>query len=278
MGSIWNLTHPSDVPVVILAGGRGFRMREITESIPKALVPIGPMPILLHVMSSYSYFGYRRFIICIGYKGDSIKDFFMNYRWKSSFVRIRLGKEITIVDAEHSILEQADISLVDTGLDTNTGGRIKKIERFIDTEEFLASYCDGLSDVNIREVHEFHNIMRKTATLVAVRPMSRYGVVDIRDDLAVSFKEKPVLNDYVNGGFFVFTRQVFDYLDENSILEREPLKRLAEDRQLAAYRHNGFWFAMDTYKEFEELNGFWETGLMPTIGYRGKPPWLRDQL
>ena len=130
----------------------------------------------------------------------------------------------------------------------------------------------------ISETLKFHRTMGKIATLVAVRPMSRYGVVDIRDGLAASFKEKPILNDYVNGGFFVFTRQVFDYLDENSILEREPLRRLAESRQLAAYRHDGFWFGMDTFKEFEELNSLWNTGVMPTIGYRGRPPWVRDPL
>ena len=267
----------NSVPVVILAGGRGFRMRELTETIPKALAPIGPMPIILHVMSIYSYFGYKNFIICLGYKGDAIKEFFMNYKWRSANLRIKLGKEITIVDSGHISLEGADITFVDTGLETNTGGRIKKIERFIETDEFLANYCDGLSDVDVRRVHAFHRRMGKIATLMAVRPMSRYGVVTIRSGLATSFKEKPALNDYINGGFFIFNRQVFDYLKENSVLEREPLQMLAREKQLAAYRYDGFWFAMDTYKEFEELNSFWETGVMPTIGYKGKPPWLRSR-
>lgn len=268
----------NDFPVVILAGGKGFRMREITETIPKALVPIGPMPILLHVMSIYSYFGYKQFIICVGHKGDMIKEFFMKYQWKSTSLRIKLEKEISIVDSGYTGLEGADITFVDTGLETNTGGRIKRIEKFIKTDEFLANYCDGLSDVDIRKVHEFHRSMGKIATLVAVRPMSRYGVVTIENGLSTGFKEKPALDDYINGGFFVFNRQVFDYLDENSILEREPLQRLAKEKQLAAYRHDGFWFGMDTYKEFEELNSFWETGVMPTIGYRGKPPWIRSQV
>jgi len=266
----------TEVPVVILAGGKGFRMREITETSPKALAPVGPMPIIVHVMRIYAHFGYRQFIICLGYKGDAVKEFFMNYYRRSSDLRVRLGKETAIVDCKFDSLEGADITFVDTGLDTNTGGRIKRIERFIKTDHFLANYCDGLSDLDIRKVHEFHQKMNKKATLVAVRPMSRYGAVTIKDGLAVDFKEKPTLNDYINGGYFVFDNRVFDYLDDNCVLEREPLQRLSAEGQLAAYKHDGFWFAMDTYKEFEELNSFWETGVMPTIGYKGKPPWLRS--
>lgn len=270
------LTGVRDAPVVILAGGKGFRIREVTENIPKALAPIGPMPIILHVMSIYSYFGYKQFIICLGYKGDMIRSYFMDYRWKSPSLKIKLGKETSIVDSESGGLEGTDITFVDTGLETNTGGRIKRIEKFVETDEFLANYCDGLSDVDIERVHEYHRRKGKIATLVAVRPMSRYGVVTIENGLASSFKEKPALDDYVNGGFFVFNKQVFDYLDENSVLEREPLQKLAKEKQLAAYAHDKFWFGMDTYKEFEELNNFWETGAMPIIGYRGKPPWLRS--
>lgn len=267
----------ADIPVVILAGGRGFRMREITETIPKALVPIGPMPIILHVMNIYSYFGYKQFIICLGYKGDAIKEFFMHYQWRSAN-RIKLGKEVNILDAGYAGLEGAEITFVDTGLQTNTGGRIKKIADYIKTEEFLANYCDGLSDVDLRKVHEFHRSKGKIGTLIAVRPMSRYGVVTIGDGLATSFKEKPALDDYVNGGFFVFNRSIFEYLSENSVLEREPIQTLARKGQLAAYKHDGFWFAMDTYKEYEELNAFWETSEMPIVGYKGKPPWLRTKI
>jgi len=271
------LSISNDVPVVILAGGRGLRMRELTETVPKALAPIGPMPIIVHVMNIYAYCGYRRFIICLGYKGDAVREFFMNYQWRCSNVRIKLGKETSILDSGLSDLEGADITFVDTGLETNTGGRIKKIESFIETEEFLANYCDGLSDIDIRKIHAFHHRMGKIATLLAVRPMSRYGVLTIRNGLAEGFREKPVMDDYINGGFFVFNRQVFDYLDENSVLEREPLQRLSKRKQVAACIHDGFWFAMDTYKEFEELNSFWETGVMPTIGYKGKPPWVRNR-
>jgi glucose-1-phosphate cytidylyltransferase len=271
-----SLVDLGDIPVVILAGGRGFRMREITEAVPKALAPIGPMPIIVHVMHIYGYFGYRQFVICAGYKGDTIKEFFMSDYWKSTNLRIRLGKETAVLDSDSLGLDGAEITFVDTGLERNTGGRIKKIEKFIETDQFLANYCDGLSDVDIRKVHEFHREMGRIATLVAVKPMSRYGVVTIRNGLAASFREKPVLDDYINGGYFVFDRRVFDYLDDNCVLEREPLQRLAKEGQLAAYKHDGFWFAMDTYKEFEELNSFWETGVMPTIGYKGKPPWLRS--
>lgn len=176
-------------------------MREITENIPKALVPIGPAPIILHVMNMYRYFGYRQYIICLGYRGDAIKDFFMNYHWKSSTLRIRLGKHTNIVDRSDATLDGTDITFVDTGLDTNTGGRIKKIERFIATDHFLANYCDVLSDVNIREVHQFHRRMGKTGTLVAARPMSRYGIVTIQDGLATSFKEKPFWTTMSTGDF-----------------------------------------------------------------------------
>jgi glucose-1-phosphate cytidylyltransferase len=271
------LTDFGDVPVVILAGGKGFRMREITETVPKALVPIGPMPIILHVMGIYSYFGCRQFIICLGYKGDLIKEFFAHYHWKSA-TRIKLGKEIEITDGGYGALDGAEVTFVDTGLETNTGARIRKIKGYVETDEFLANYCDVLSDVDVAKVHEFHRKRGKVATLVAVRPMSRYGVVTIENGMATSFKEKPALDDYVNGGFFVFSRKIFDYLDEDCILEREPLQTLTREGQLAAYQHNGFWYAMDTYKEFEELNNLWETSAMPNIGYKGKPPWIRHRV
>jgi len=277
-GPVWTLPNSTEVPVVILAGGKGFRMREVTETYPKALAPVGPIPVIVHVMQIYIHFGFMRFIICLGYKGDAIKEYFMNYPWRSADFRVKLGTQTSVVESGSHVLDDADITFVDTGLDTNTGGRIKRIERFIETDHFLANYCDGLSDVDVRRVHEFHREMGKKATLVAVRPMSRYGIVTIKDGLALDFKEKPALDDYVNGGYFVFDKCVFDYLDDNCILEREPLRKLAAEGQLSAYKHDGFWFAMDTYKEFEELNSFWETGVMPTIGYKGKPPWLRSPL
>jgi len=268
----------STTPVVILAGGKGFRMREITETTPKALAPIGPMPIIFHVMSIYSYFGYKRFIICLGYKGEIIREFFMNYRLKLSTLRIRLGKEIDILDSGFADLEGAEITLVETGLETNTGGRIKKIEKYIDAEIFLANYCDGLTDVNVRDVEAFHRKMGKIATLLAVRPMSRYGVIELKNGLVTSLREKPKLEGYINGGYFVFNRRIFDYLSDNSVLEREPLQRLAQEGQLAAYKYDGFWYAMDTFKEFEELNSLWETGVMPMTGFKGKPPWVRTRI
>jgi len=271
------LTDLGEIPVVILAGGKGFRMREITENIPKALVPIGPMPIIIHVMGIYAYFGYKQFIICLGYKGDAIKEFFTQYHWKSAN-RIKLGRKIEILERGYEGLDGTEITFVDTGLETNTGGRIKKIADYIKTDYFLMNYCDGLSDVDVRKVHEFHHKKGKIATMLAVRPMSRYGVVTIENGLVTTFKEKPSLDDYVNGGYFVFNRRIFDYLDDDSILEREPLQALAREGQLAAYQHNGFWFTMDTYKEFEELNVFWETSVMPNIGYKGKPPWIRPRI
>jgi glucose-1-phosphate cytidylyltransferase len=271
------MDRKTDAPVVILAGGKGMRMRELTESVPKALAPVGPLPIIVHVMSMYRAFGYHRFILCLGYKGDSIREYFRNYPWRLPDLRIRFNQRVEVVKAPLGALDGAEITFVDTGLETNTGGRLKRIERYIDTSEFLVNYCDGLSDVSIDSVHDFHREMGRLGTLVAVKPMSRFGIVESAQGVVQTFREKPQVDSYINGGFFVFGRAFFDYLDDLCTLEREPLQSLARDGQLAAFNHDGFWYAMDTAKEFEELNTFWETGVMPGTGYRGRAPWLRGR-
>jgi len=261
------------VPVVILCGGTGTRLREQTEYIPKALVPIGSMPILLHVMKIYAHCGFTKFVLCLGYKGDSIKQYFMNYELMSSDVKFRFGGRAKII-GPRSGLRAWEITFAETGLKTQTGGRIKKIERYVETENFFATYCDGLADVDLHQLLKHHMSMNKVGTLTAVHPMSPFGIVEEKNGIAISFKEKPVLPGLVNGGFFVFNRRFFDYLNHNSILEEEPLRRLAAERELAVYRHKGFWACMDTFKDFERLNELWETGYVPHAGVRlSKPPW-----
>jgi len=240
------------IPVVILCGGKGLRLREYTDLLPKALVPVGKMPIILHVMKIYAQQGFNKFILCLGYKGDMVK----NYFTKSEDVR------------------DFEITFADTGLETNTGGRIKKIEKYIDNDNFFATYCDGVADIDLHTLYNHHKKANKIATLTAVHPISPFGMIEIEDGLVRSFKEKPTLPSLINGGFFVFNQKIFNYLAENSVLEDEPLKKLALDEQLAAFSHDGFWACMDTYKDVERLNGIWETGYMP-LGYLHfkKAPW-----
>ena len=247
---------PEDVPVVILAGGLGLRMRDYSNKIPKALVPIGRMAVIIHVMKIYKHYGHNNFIVLGGYMSDQIDRYLGSYN-KSLRGRDRL-----------------DYRVVNTGLETQTGGRIKKIEKEIDGEDFFATYCDGLSDVNIGGLYRFHKKMGKVATMTVVHPMSPFGIVGLRNGLIKSFKEKPVLPGLINGGFFVFNRRIFGYLEEKSVLEEEVMKELTEDGELAGYEHKGFWTCMDTFKDVDRLNKLWTTGHMPNMDVKvGKIPW-----
>lgn len=211
------------------------------EGLPKALIPIGNKPIIWHIMKYYAYFGFNDFILCLGYKGNDIKKYF------------KKNKEFKI-------------NFVDTGLNTNTGGRIKKIKKFINSGTFLATYGDGLSDLNIKRLLNFHKFHKKTATLTAVKPRSAFGILKINpsNGLVADFKEKPVLDHWINGGFFIFNPGVFDYLRDNDILEKDTFERMVNDDNLAAYKHCGFWECMDTYKDNLRLNELWLSN---------KPPW-----
>lgn len=225
--------------VVILCGGRGARMGHHTRSLPKPLIKIGQRPILWHIMKIYSFYGFNRFVLCLGYKKQKIEEYFSHTR----------GWHITFAD---------------TGLDTNTGGRIKRIEKYIEEDNFLATYGDGVADVNINRLIQFHNKNKKIATLTAVKPRSQFGIMDIEPDNTVKdFHEKPVLTHWVNGGFFVFNRRIFKYLEKDDILERKPFHRLSKDRELVAYKHHGFWECMDTYKDNLELNQAWKSAAAP---------------
>ncbi|MCX6771199.1 MAG: sugar phosphate nucleotidyltransferase [Candidatus Micrarchaeota archaeon] len=252
--------------VVILCGGEGTRMREETEYVPKPMVKIGGMPILWHIMKIYSAQGYSNFVICLGYKGDMIKQFFLNHELMQNDVTINLGDRGLDVVHKGSGSEDWAITFADTGLKAQTGARIKRIEKYIDGDHFLATYGDGVSDINLAKELEFHKMMGVTATLAGVSPYSKFGIVKSNSQgLVEKFVEKPMLYDYVNGGYYIFNRNIFDFLqaDESCILETRPFNALVEKRQMAMYRHDGFWHCMDTYKDYLELNGIWDSGARP---------------
>jgi len=249
-----------NIPVVILCGGMGTRLREETEFKPKPMVEVGGKPIVWHIMKIYAHYGFRRFILCLGYKGGIIKDYFLNYEAASNDFTIHLGKNNRISYRSNHTEQDFEITLVDTGLHTMTGGRIKCIEPYIDTESFMVTYGDGLADIDLKKLLTFHKSHGKTATLTAARAPSRYGILDLSENGNVkSFREKAQA-ELINGGFFVFKREVFRYLDPDCILERTPMERLASEGQLMAFRHNGFWIGMDTYREYELLNQMWDSG------------------
>ena len=255
-----------DIPVVILAGGLGTRLREQTEFIPKPMVPIGSKPILWHIMRIYSYYGFKHFIICLGYKGDMIKDYFINYRYRNSDFTINLGKHNDIlVNSLHDV-DDWQITLADTGLNTMTGARIKRIEKYINTSHFFLTYGDGVANIEIDKLMEFHLSHKKIATVTGVRPPSRFGELRIEENQVIEFGEKPqVKTDMINGGFFVLNQEIFSYVSENHecTFEREPLERLAKDNQLMVYHHTGFWQCMDTLRDMDLLNKYWESGDVP---------------
>ena len=256
-----------NIPVVILCGGRGTRLREETEFKPKPMVEIGGRPMLWHIMKTYAHYGFRRFILCLGYKGNMIKDYFLSYESMSNDLTIHLGRENKLTYQSNHTEQDFDVTLVDTGLNTMTGGRVKRIERFIDTDTLMVTYGDGLANLDLGALTEFHCCHRKIATLTATRPPSRYGILEITDESqVVRFREK-VQTEWINGGFMVFQRRVFDYLDADCVLEREPMERLAAEGQLMAFRHDGFWIGMDTYREYEMLNQLWDAGSVPWKGW-----------
>ncbi len=250
--------------VVILCGGQGTRLREETEFKPKALVEIGGRPILWHLMRIYYHYGYRRFILCLGYRGSMIKQYFLNYHWMQNDFTLRMRSGVEGVRNHKDSIEDWEITFVDTGLDTQTGGRLFRVRDLIEGQYFLANYCDGLSDIDLDQLVKFHKEKRKTATLSGFNARSRYGVVRMNGDGLVNYwQEKPLMNDLTPGGFFVFSKDVFRYLDPDCTLEQGPLEALAAAEQLALYPHHGFWFCMDTYKEALALNTMWASGGAP---------------
>lgn len=251
--------------VVILCGGQGTRLREETEYRPKPLVEVGGKPILWHIMKTYAHHGFREFVLCLGYRGNMIKEYFLNYEAMNNDFTINLGQESRLHFNGAHQEQDFRVTLADTGQETMTGGRIRRIENYVDGDTFLVTYGDGLADVNITELLAFHKSHGKTATVTTVRPQSRFGILDTSDDGQVlAFNEKPQLDGWASAGFLVFNRKLFGYLgDDDCVLEREPLERLAAEGQLMAYRHDGFFFAMDTYREYLYLNELWRSGKAP---------------
>lgn len=259
---------------VILCGGKGTRAREETEFRPKPLVDIGGRPIIWHIMQLYAHFGQSDFVLCLGHKGSMIKEYFLSYDSLSRDASFALTgrKREDIVYHNPGDVDRFDMILADTGIDTLTGGRIKRVERYIEGDTFMVAYGDVVSDVDIDSLLAFHRAHGKIATVTAIQPTSRFGTLDISSDGVIErFREKPQTEEWVSGGFFVFNRGVFDYLDANSALEDEPLANLAADDQLMAYRHRGFWHAMDTYRDTLHLNELWTSGAAPWAVWKAEP-------
>jgi glucose-1-phosphate cytidylyltransferase len=251
--------------VVILCGGVGTRLREETEFRPKPMVEVGGRPILWHIMKTYAHYGFRDFVLCLGYRGVTIKEYFLNYEAMNNDFRICLGDKSRIqYHGQHSE-QDFNVTLADTGMECMTGGRVRKIQKYIDGDVFLLTYGDGVSDVDIGGLVEFHQRHGKLATVTTVPPISRFGMLELTEESSVQkFAEKPKSDGWMSAGYFVLERQVFDYLGgDECIFEREPLERLAGEGQLMAYRHNGFFYAMDTYREYQHLNDLWNTNAAP---------------
>ncbi|MBD3361818.1 glucose-1-phosphate cytidylyltransferase [Candidatus Woesearchaeota archaeon] len=251
--------------VVILCGGQGTRLREETEFKPKPLVNIGNLPILWHIMKIYSHYGFNDFVLCLGYKGDMIKRFFMDLEWKKSDFTLNLKSKSQL---NHSAPEESDwnVTFAETGLTANTGARIKRIQKYINEDNFFLTYGDGVADIDINQLLNFHKSHSKIGTVTAVRPLSRFGLLTMKGNQVLDFTKKYLTHDgWIDGGFFVFKKEMFDYLseDENCMLEREPLHNLAKDNQFMAYQHTGYWQCMDTMRQVEILNELWKKGDSP---------------
>lgn len=250
----------SAVPAMILCGGRGTRLYEETASRPKPLVEIGGLPILWHIMKWYHKFGVRHFVLCLGYKGEMIKDFFLEYQWRrNSFKLLLASGEKAPLGSDDAAIEDWEIDFVDTGADTNTGGRVYRALEHIDTDRFFLTYGDGVADVDVAALYRSHLEKKKTATLTGLHPWSKYGQVSVDSaGIVQRFIEKPKLSDLINGGFFVFEKSIAGYLTDDCVLEKRPFEDLAKDREIALFKHDGFWHAVDTYKDYLLLQEIWE--------------------
>jgi len=249
--------------VAILAGGLGTRLSEETTLRPKPMVEIGGKPMLWHIMNIYAAYGFKEFVVALGYKGEMIKDYFLNYHYHARNLSVQLDSgNVTI---HKGVSEDWTVHLLDTGSDTQTGGRIKQLANFIGNEAFMLTYGDGVSNVNIHKLIEFHQAQKKLATLTAVRPPARFGQMVIEDGRVAQFQEKPQIGEgWINGGFFVLEPEIAKYIEGHQTLwEREPLENLAAEGQLAAYRHEDFWQCMDTLRDVNLLDRLWQEGNAP---------------
>jgi glucose-1-phosphate cytidylyltransferase len=250
-----------DIPVVILCGGEGTRFQEDGQYRPKPLAEIGGWPILCHIMEIYARHGFRRFILCLGHRGEMIRDFFVHYDTRLRDFTVRLGEGVPrFIDAERG--RGWEVSCIDTGPATMTGARIKRVQSMVETDHFLVTYGDGVADIDIGALFDYHCAHGGIGTVTGVVPQSQFGQMVLEGDQVRVFAEKPKLQSVINGGFFVFRRAFFDYLsaDPGCVLEQEPLQHLAADAQLRVFRHSGFWQCMDTFKDYRQLNDLWVSG------------------
>ena len=250
--------------VIILAGGFGTRLSEYTDAIPKPMAKIGDKPILWHIMKIFEHHALNDFVLALGYKNEIIKEYFSKYSLLNSDFSIDLKSGNMEMHQVQS--EDWNVTLVDTGLDTMTGGRIKRLKDFVGNQTFMVTYGDGVGNIDIKNLIKFHKSHKKLATVTAVRPQARFGELEIIDDCVKSFKEKPQLDQgWINGGFFVLEPEVFDLISDDSVMfERQPLEELSSEENLMAYKHHGFWKCMDTKRDLEILNDLWNTN----------PPWF----
>lgn len=248
----------ADIPVAILCGGKGTRLKEETEFRPKPMVRIGDRPMVWHIMKTYAHYGFQNFMLCLGYKGQMIREYFFNYDWNHNDVLLELGKKrVSKLNNGHE--ENWKVWLIDTGQETMTGGRLKRLASYIDemgSDILLGTYGDGVCNVDIAKLLDYHYSHGKLATITTVRPASRFGELMIADNLVTYFQEKPQTSaGWINGGYFVLHRKVLDLIQgDDTVFENQPLKTLAALGELAVYKHDGFWQCMDTYRELELLN------------------------
>ena len=245
---------------VILCGGQGTRLKEETEFKPKPLVEIGGKPILWHIMKIYSHYGFNDFVLCLGYKGNMIKDYFLNYGLHGNDFSLNL-KSSKVSRLEERV-EDWNITFADTGQETQPGGRIKLIEKYISEDTFMVTYGDGVADIELDKLVNHHANLGRIATITGVHPNSKFGTMEVDGDLITNFHEKPKLKDWVSGGFFVFDRKVFDYFEASGSfsVEENVFRKLAGEQELALYKHTGSWRCMDTYKDTKSLNEVWAAG------------------
>jgi len=256
----------ADIPVVILCGGMGTRLREASEKLPKPLVDIGGKPILWHIMKTYGHYGFRRFILCLGYKSDAIKNYFLNYREQVADFTLTLSDDHTPTFHNAEGDEDWEVTFAETGLLSGTGARLGRIREYLTGPRFLLTYGDGVGSIDVAALFDAHIQGGRMGTVTGVRPSSRYGELETEGDGVSLFAEKPPQTGWVSGGYFVFERAFADkYVDDDPslMLERYPLQQLARDRQLTLYPHDGFWMGMDTFRDWTELNQLWDAGAAP---------------
>lgn len=271
-------------PLMILCGGKGTRLRDVTELLPKPMVPIGEQPILWHIMRCYAAFGVNRFILCLGYKRDTFIDYFLNFHAYAADATIQLGQQGAITYHSSAIEADWEVTLANTGIDTMTGGRVARAARYLrpDDTTFFLTYGDGLADIRVDQLLALHRQQKRLMTISAVHPEGRFGEIVVEGGLARSFDEKPAkTTGYINGGFMVLEREfITRYLARRAdlFLEEEPMQRAVREGEMAAYTHEGFWQCMDTPREYQLLNAFWKRGQAPWTTHWQRPPNSEEPL